>query len=265
MPDSEAYLTEVIYSGRNKIYGGFQLRKNYRKNLLKAVIAANLIFAALCLAMFWALQHLPEPVAYYQMVDYKTTDFSLEEVKIPRIEQKKKPGKAPVQNQNIDAPPVVKEEVAKPQPIEKAKTDSKVSTDDQTEQIGENGDKKEETLKSVSSDTTGTNLYSEEIFMKVEIPAEFPGGPAAFGRFIGENIQYPDYAKKNKVDGIVYIHMIVNNDGSLADVKVQRGIEETCNNEVLRLIKSSPKWIPARQKGKFVRQRMIIPIHFKSP
>lgn len=197
------------------------------------------------------------------MIDYKTSDFSLQEVKIPKIEQK-------VDNQKMlgeptkDAPLVVEEEEREKKEEEKVKEDVSKENEGTAEKKLEQQAKVEENLKTVSSDTSGTNLYSEEIFMKVEIPAEFPGGPIAFGKFVGENIKYPDYAIKNKVDGIVYVHVIVGNDGTLSDIKIYKGIEESCNNEVLRVLKLSPKWVPARQKAKFVRQRMIVPIRFRS-
>ncbi len=265
--NSDNYLSNVIFLGRNKAYGAFLLRKNYPRNIFISLLIANVTVIIGAVLLFFILKSQPEEIELYKMVDYKTSDFSLEEVNIPRIEQKVARKVEVPKAISENATPVVKED----QPEEKIpeKTDEK-----KTEEGNENADKKSteegkgeatENLKSVSSDTSGTNLYSEELFMKVEIPAEFPGGPIAFGKFIGENVQYPDYAKKNKVDGIVYIHMIINNDGSLTDLKISRGIEESCNNEVLRIMKLSPKWIPARHNGKYVRQRLIVPVRFRSP
>jgi len=215
--------------------------------------------------LFLILKNKPEEPELYKMIDYKTSDFSLQEVKIPRIEQKNAAQKS--QSKPItDAPLVVKDdekEVKKGvKPEGKEETDGKGKSEIKLEEKGK--DEATENLKTVSSDTTGTHLYSDELFMKVEISAEFPGGPISFGKFLGENIQYPEYAKKNKVDGIVYVHFIVGNDGTISDLKIYKGIEESCNNEVLRVMKLSPKWIPARQKAKFVRQRMIVPVRFRT-
>lgn len=242
------------------------LRKGYSRNLIIGLIISNITFALLAVLVFFLLKNKPEELEYYKMIDYKTTDFSLEVVKIPRIEQKKA-SKKEKSLKKEDAPLVVKEDELEKKPIEKPEDNKNEKGKDENEVKSEENGKGEatETLKSVSSDTSGTQLYSEEIFMKVEIPAEFPGGPISFGKFIGENIKYPDYAKKNKIDGIVYVHMIVNNDGTIDELKIYKGIEESCNNEVLRVMKLSPKWIPARQKSLFVRQRMIVPIRFRSP
>lgn len=263
--NSDYYLSNVIFFNRNKAFGAYILRKGYTRNIAIALIIANFVFIVSAILLFILLQNKPEEVELYKIIDYKTSDFSLTEVKIPRIEQKK-PAAQTEATSKENAPLVVKEDEPEKKldekTDEKAKPETKSDEDSKTESTT-NGEA-DQTLKSISSDTAGTNLYSDEIFMKVEIPAEFPGGPLAFGKFIGENIKYPEYATKNKIDGIIYVHMIVNNDGTISELKIYKGIEESCNNEVLRIMKISPKWIPARQKAKFVRQRMIVPIRFRS-
>ena len=59
--------------------------------------------------------------------------------------------------------------------------------------------------------------------------------------------------------------MVVNRDGSVSDLKLYKGIEQSCNEEVLRVMKLSPNWIPALKEGKKVRQRLIVPVKFEVP
>ncbi|WP_051203563.1 energy transducer TonB [Hugenholtzia roseola] len=104
---------------------------------------------------------------------------------------------------------------------------------------------------------------SDEIFEIVENPATFPGGTDKFYEYIGKNLEYPKVARRMDIQGKVFVSFVVDKDGSLSDVKIVKGLHESCDAEALRVVKSSPKWQPAKQRGKAVRYRMTIPIVFK--
>lgn len=74
--------------------------------------------------------------------------------------------------------------------------------------------------------------------------ASFPGGVAAFSKYVSENMKYPEEARKNNISGIVSIAFAVNKDGSINNITVPEGIGYGCDEEAIRLIKNSPKWIP---------------------
>ncbi len=101
------------------------------------------------------------------------------------------------------------------------------------------------------------------IFTVVRKNAEPKGGMIDFNSYLSNNLIYPESAKKEKIEGKVYLQFVVNEDGSLTDFRVVKGIGGGCDEEALRLLQNSPKWKPAKHKGKLVRQRMVIPIHFK--
>jgi TonB family protein len=100
------------------------------------------------------------------------------------------------------------------------------------------------------------------IYSRVEQPAEFPGGIENLYKYLAKNLQYPKAARENKVQGKVFITFIIEKDGSLTDFKVLRGIGSGCDEEAIRAMKGSPKWKPAAQDGKQVRQQYTIPISF---
>ena len=102
----------------------------------------------------------------------------------------------------------------------------------------------------------------DKIFEIVEEEATPQGGLEAFYRYLGKNIEYPRQAKRMGVSGRVYIRFVVNKDGSLTDMEVIRGIGAGCDEEALRVLKGAPKWKPAKQRGRPVRQRMVIPVKF---
>jgi TonB family protein len=92
---------------------------------------------------------------------------------------------------------------------------------------------------------------------------QFPGGDSALVSFIKENMQYPEKAKKNGIRGRVVCQLIINADGSISDVKVQRSVERSLDKEAVRLIKSMPNWIPAKQNGQAVGVRYTVSVNFK--
>jgi protein TonB len=92
---------------------------------------------------------------------------------------------------------------------------------------------------------------------------EFPGGQDALNRYLVRNIKYPLLAQENGIQGRVVCQFVVNSDGSIVDIAVVRGVEESLDKEAIRVIQSMPKWTPGRQGGKSVRVKYTLPIRFK--
>lgn len=103
----------------------------------------------------------------------------------------------------------------------------------------------------------------DEIFTIVEDPAAPIGGLGAFYKYVGKNMKYPNVAKRLGIEGRVIVQFVVGKDGSINDVKVLRGIGGGCDEEAVRVLGKSPAWKPGKQRGKAVKQRMVIPIVFK--
>ena len=101
------------------------------------------------------------------------------------------------------------------------------------------------------------------IHIRVEKMPEFPGGQEALNRYLVRNIKYPLLAQENGIQGRVVCQFVVNSDGSIVDISVVRGVEESLDKEAIRVIKSMPKWTPGRQGGKSVRVKYTLPIRFK--
>lgn len=93
---------------------------------------------------------------------------------------------------------------------------------------------------------------------------EYKGGDQAMMKFIATYIRYPEAAKKDFIQGVVFASFIVEKDGSISDIKIQRGIGYGCDKEVIRVIKSMPTWIPGKNdKGAPVRASVTLPVKFK--
>ena len=104
---------------------------------------------------------------------------------------------------------------------------------------------------------------SEEIFLVVEENAQPKGGISEFYRYVSENIKYPAQARRMQVEGKVFIEFVVGKDGKIFNAIAVKGIGAGCDEEAVRIIMNSPAWSPAKQRGKPVKQRMVLPITFK--
>ena len=104
---------------------------------------------------------------------------------------------------------------------------------------------------------------AEQIFTIVEQPAAPVGGMEAFYKFVKKNLKYPSQARRMGIEGKVYVQFVVDKDGSVTDVKSVKGIGAGCDEEAVRVITRSPRWNPPKQRGKPVKQRIILPITFQ--
>ena len=102
----------------------------------------------------------------------------------------------------------------------------------------------------------------DEVFVVVEKQPEFKGGMTALMSYLGENIQYPEEAHKNGIQGRVITNFVVNKDGSISEVKTVRGIDPLLDTEAVRVISEMPNWKPGMQRGQAVRVRYTLPIVF---
>jgi len=105
---------------------------------------------------------------------------------------------------------------------------------------------------------------SEKIWesSKVDEAPQFPGGEEALMAFIKKNLCYP-FAGDVCFQGRVNVSFVVEKDGFITNVEVERGIDPTADKEAVYLVKSMPKWKPGKRKGKAVRCRILLPISFK--
>ncbi len=88
------------------------------------------------------------------------------------------------------------------------------------------------------------------------------GGAAAWNKFLGRNLKYPDMAVDGHIQGKVWVSFIVEKDGHLSNIVVERGLGYGTNEEAIRVLKMSPAWKPGVQNGQPVRVRYTLPINF---
>ena len=104
---------------------------------------------------------------------------------------------------------------------------------------------------------------SDQVFMVVEQMPEFAGGVDAWNNYLKNQIEYPQQARNEGVEGRVFVTFIVQPDGQLTDIQLIRGIGAGCDEEARKALEESPYWNPGVQRGKKVATRMQVAITFK--
>lgn len=103
---------------------------------------------------------------------------------------------------------------------------------------------------------------SEEIFSIVEQMSYFPGGETALNNYIKQNAQYPFSALDKKVQGTVYVTLVINKYGAITNVGILRGINPSLDKVAFRLVSNMPAWVPGRQRNIPVATQYNVPINF---
>nr|WP_294791707.1 M56 family metallopeptidase [uncultured Mucilaginibacter sp.] len=101
-----------------------------------------------------------------------------------------------------------------------------------------------------------------KVFSTVEAYPVFPGGMSGFTKFLSKNLKYPNEMRSRGIQGKVFVQFIVGMDGSLSDIKAMRGPSEEFKEEAVRVLSTSPKWIPGFQNGRKVKVQYTVPINF---
>ncbi|MDX1935742.1 MAG: TonB family protein [Flavihumibacter sp.] len=262
-----ADVLDIIFDGRNKEYGAYQLRKTYNKRMGMA-LTAMASFCALLLISYVVSNNLKDTNKKALVVQ----DVQLEEVK--QEEKKNEPPPPPpppkqeppkVEMAKFTPPKIVKDEEVKedekPPEVEKLE-ETKIGT------VNQEGIKDEglaapvDEGKGVVEQPKKDEEDYDKTFTKVEIESEYPGGANAWIRYLNKTLQYPQEAVDNEIQGQVVVQFIVDKEGNVSEVEAVSGPQEL-RAEAVRVIKKSGKWTPAVQNGRQVKSYKKQPITFR--
>ena len=107
------------------------------------------------------------------------------------------------------------------------------------------------------------NEDTDKAYEVVDEMPSFTGGQGALMQFLANNVKYPTVAFENGVQGRVLVGFIVERDGSLSNVKVERSVDPALDKEAVRVVKAMPKWQPGKKNGSAVRVKFTVPITFR--
>lgn len=267
--------TDIIFEGKNKEFGAYELRghSDRRHNWAMLAVVVVIIAAFLISLGISALQKVedegPLAEAEQELVSVDTTPE--EEIEEPEEE---------LERYEEPEPEVLPEEVLNTVKV----TELAIVDDDQVS--------KEDEIKTVeelqqtntafgatdfdkgTDDVTVVREHKEEIvveekhepekvFTAVEQMPQFPGGEKELYKYVGDHLRYPTMAAENGIQGRVTVQFVVQKDGSIGEVKVIRGKDPDLDKEAVRVVKSLPKFIPGKMNGQAVNVWFTLPITFK--
>jgi protein TonB len=257
---------DIIFQGKNKAYGAYEIRQSSSKRHIIAFIAGLLFVTALILIPKLIEKVVPAirpPVTISDsnvLVDLTSRDKEIE--KINEIKEASTPPTPPLKSTMLFTTPEIV-------PVEEITNDNIMKTQDDMAaskvQISvanivgtENGiDIAELDLHKVIADDK-----DDKVFEVVEQQPAFPGGNEALMKYLGDNINYPAVAMETGIKGRVTLKFVVNKNGDISDIQILKGVDVSLDREAVRVVKSMPKWIPGMQNGKAVNVYFTLPVNF---
>lgn len=257
-------MLDILFDGRNKLYGAYELRKTYQKRILFALsvmlLLCLLAVAGSLLANGKKNRATAELVTVVELENFKQEEHKPEQ---PKPLPKQEPPK--VEMAKVTPPKIVADD--------QVKAEDEVKEIDQLENtrigtINQEGAKDEGFVAPPVEKSTGVvdNVLEKDdidkVFASVQIEAQFLGGIAAWRKYLERNLDQ-DIAAQNgapPADYSVIVSFIVDREGNISDVRAENDPGYGTKAEAIRVIQKSPRWMPAVQNGRNViyRQRQKI-------
>lgn len=262
-----ANILDIIFEGKNKLYGAYALRKTYNKRLTKALLVMLLL-----IFLILVLNAISSNRSSNMVIPIKTTGTVLQNVKpddppLPPPQLPKLPP-PPVATIQFTHPTVVDDDLVKATPpdvkqIEYARIDLK--TIEGTKDPGIIAPPAILTGTGVAGKPENKKNVEDGRFTPVEIEAQFPGGAQAWQRYIQRaiNAQLDEFTENDY--GTCTIQFMVDKDGIVSKVQAITMQGSKLAEVAVNAIRKGPKWTPAVQNGRYVTALRIQPVTLLSP
>lgn len=258
---------DLIFEGKNKDYGAYELRKHSaRRHLTAYFVVIGCVILAMVLPAF--IRFLTPVKTQEKMVS--VTELSDLKMDLPEVKEENK-----IVAVNVPPPPTLKTTIKFTAPVikrdEEVREEDEIKTQDEVNQakaaisVADVKGNDEENGKDIADleDHKLIVASEDEVFQVVEQAPEYPGGMAALMKWISKEIKYPAIAQEMNIEGKVIVQFVIGRDGAVRDVQVLRTVDPTLDKEAVRVVKAMRKWIPGRQRGEPVSVRFTLPITFK--
>ncbi len=267
--NSISYL-DILFTGKNKKYGAYQLRAGYDKRIRTATLST--IFGLSLLLFLATLGHQEESTTYCPMIPVETLPPPPRDREEPPVPEPQKPQAQP------QAPSQAQQKYTPPKILEDNQVDNSdvPRTDDlNNTQISDHTTAGRSTddpfLVDVDLGTQGQSLPSRQIqnpkpnddnkiHEVVAQEAEYPGGTSAMLSDISRNFKYSIPARENGITGRVIVKFVVEKDGSISHITVTRSLGYGLDEAAVDVVRKLKRFAPAMQDGKKVRSYMSLPI-----
>lgn len=248
---------DIVFQERNKEYGAYKIRQDYDKRVILIILSLCLLIGA-SYGTYKFIKSLPVPTV--EEVEPDLTQFELP----PAVEEEVLPPPAE------EPPPPMEETIAFPEPVVEDDVveneiaiveDLKDTKADLTTQDGNTefaGDIVEDKGPAI------VEVVKDEIIEDLDEVAQYPGGTAAFRAFLESNLQYPQIAIEENLEGKCFVGFVVDKNGNMSDITILKKVPgcPECDAEAVRVVKRMPRWVPGKKNGAPVKSRWQVPITF---
>lgn len=249
---------DILFDGKNKQYGAYDLRKTYNERLKKAMLGALSVAALFVTVVLMAKSQKAAPTVLSVM------DISLEKIKEdkPKIELEKPIPKEPIKLKTVSVTPPKIVTDAEVLPEESIKPIDELENV-QISNFNQEGDKSNDVINPpIEKSVAGVSLVAKddteiEIFYSVQIPAEFPGGLSGWKNYLERHLNSDMPISNGAPAGryTVLVSFLVDKTGAISDVVAENDPGYGTKAEAVRVIAKGPHWKPAMQNGSKVIYR----------
>ncbi len=244
---------EIVFEQRNKEYGAYRLRKKYSRNLIIGMLIGTVIIGTAVIGPYInakALENKAKRAERQVSLQMENLDQPQETVAPPPPPP---PPPAETVAQVRYVPPVIVDSI-KPEEAKQLITADQANVEVKNTEV---------TVQETVQEEVKEEEAPTEVFVVVEEMPAFPGGDKALMEYINSNIQYPEIAKENNIQGRVILRFCVTYKGAVDQITVLKSVDPSLDNEAIRVIKSLPAWKPGKQGGKAVNVWYSVPVTFQ--
>jgi len=260
---------DIIFDQRNKEYGGYELRRTYNRRLKKAAAMALTTVVALFTLSFISITNANKMVTGTHIPPMKPIDLTPPPISPVTPKVIPPPASAPPVHVNTkiftDKPQIEPNDQVKPKDEMPTITDMAHAVAGNTNSTGDDPDLAPTMSGSGAGKGSGTGVSDGPAKETAPLTwvSQMPQFSGDLNTYMSSHLQYPDAARDAGIEGRVIVSFVVNEDGSVTNATVVRGIGGGCDQEALRMISSMPKWKPGKQNGYAVKVLFSLVIKFE--
>jgi protein TonB len=254
---------DLVFDDRNKEYGAYDLRHNYANNVVRAMGVTFLAIGLLCGASIVfraAPRETMIPVDTHPDIRIQPPPVQAVKRNDPPKSLKADPPAHPIATTR-DVPPIVVPDPIAEKPVINAKVTGAIGQVDSKGPVGP--------VNALPVDPNAGNGTAQPVdngvhtTLGLDVMPEPVGGDKAWAKFLNKNLRFPAEAQEDGVSGRVILSFIIEKDGSLSNIVVNRAAGHGFDEEALRVLKLAKAWKPGMQNGQAVRVKYEIPINFQ--
>lgn len=272
---------DIVFANKNKEFGAYELRSKSDRRHNMAVVY-TLIGLVVVVFLIFGYSKYSDYQAEKAALEAKEKAEKMSQAILEQVEET--PEEEEIEEQKFEQPEVVVPEevlatvqvtqiaIVDADKVKNEVMDMETQKEDNTARgvVNQEGSDDADKFKAVQEqvvvkepEPVEEKPKEEKIFVAVEQPAEFPGGTAAMMKWLNNNIRYPEAAQQNDIQGKVVVNFVVEKDGSIAQVKIAKGVDKDLDREAVRVVKKMPRWQPGKNNGVPVRSYFNLPVTFR--